>query len=116
MNLEKVPEVFRWIQWLSFVSYSNKALVQNEFDENVKFTCSAGQACYSNGLQVVSAFGLGTPSLWICVIINLSLAMTFLIIGYFQFNRTSRPLMKLRSEPVLAPLPEVVVDAPEHVE
>jgi ABC-type multidrug transport system permease subunit len=27
VNLDKVPEVFRWIQWISFISYTNKVYI-----------------------------------------------------------------------------------------
>ena len=96
LNVNSVPQVFRWIQWVSIIAYSNKALAQNEFDENLKFPCVQGQPCYSNGLDVISAFSLGTPSLWICVIINVSIAIGFLILGFFFFELRTRPLSKLK--------------------
>lgn len=96
VNLDQVPHVFRWIQWISFISYSNKALVQNEFDSAIKFTCSPGQACFADGAAVVSSYGLGTPSLWVCVLLNVLIALVMLVVGYMAFLRTSRPLMKLK--------------------
>ena len=95
VNLDKVPVVFRWIQWLSWISYSNKALAQNEFDGLV-FKCVAGAPCFATGADVISSYSLSNPTLWYCVIINVGISVGVLAIGFFAFNRTSRPLMRLK--------------------
>ncbi|KAI8905004.1 P-loop containing nucleoside triphosphate hydrolase protein [Gorgonomyces haynaldii] len=96
VNLDKVPEVFRWIQWISFITYSNKALSQNEFDVNLKFDCPPNAACYRDGSQVISALALGTPTLWNCIIINVALGIAFLFVGLLGFSRSSAPLSRLK--------------------
>ncbi|KAJ3087492.1 ATP-binding cassette sub- G member 2 [Quaeritorhiza haematococci] len=96
LNLDNVPQVFRWIQWISIIAYSNKALAQNEL-RGLPLRCTPGSAalCYDNGDQVLSSFGLESPSLWYCILINVGLSVGFLVIGFLLFNRTSRPLMRL---------------------
>lgn len=70
VNLGNITVVLKWIQYLSFVSYSVKALVGNEFDSNISFSCTPGSPCYTSGTQVVEAFSLGGISVWNCVLIN----------------------------------------------
>eukprot|EP00842_Homolaphlyctis_polyrhiza_P001061 jgi/Hompol1/1956/HPOL_000592-RA len=96
VNLDKIPSVLRWIQWISPISYSNKALNQNEFNGIQLDPCPIGQSCYASGDSVIGTYGLGTPTLWVCVIINCCLTVAFLFGGYLLFDRTSRPLLKLK--------------------
>ncbi|KAI8908416.1 hypothetical protein EDD86DRAFT_17287 [Gorgonomyces haynaldii] len=96
VNLEKVPVVFRWIQWISFIAYSNKAINQNEFDANLVFRCTPGQPCYKDGTQVISALALGDPPIWQCELSNVAIAAGFLILGLIGFSRSSRPLSRLK--------------------
>ncbi|KAJ1327234.1 hypothetical protein BSLG_010576 [Batrachochytrium salamandrivorans] len=95
VNLDKIPAFLRWLQWISIVAYSNKALTQNEFGGLVLDPCAPGRTCYATGEDVIREFSLGNPSLWVCVIINVGISVVFLIAGYFMFDRTSRPLLKL---------------------
>ena len=101
INLDSVPVVFRWIQYISIIAYSNKALAQNEF-EGLTFTCgpTAPPTCRSQtGAEVLSTFGLDNISLWNCVIINVAISFGFAFLGYLFFQRTSAPLMRLRTDP-----------------
>ncbi|KAH6563267.1 hypothetical protein BASA62_008693 [Batrachochytrium salamandrivorans] len=68
---------------------------QNEFGGLVLDPCAPGRTCYATGEDVIREFSLGNPSLWVCVIINVGISVVFLIAGYFMFDRTSRPLLKL---------------------
>ncbi|KAJ3412648.1 hypothetical protein HDV05_000398 [Chytridiales sp. JEL 0842] len=95
LNLDSVPVVFRWIQWISIISYSNKALSQNEFPGLV-FNCQPNGPCYKTGEQVLEVFAYTNPNgIWTCVGINLALAAAFTMLGYVLFRRTSKPLMRL---------------------
>ncbi|KAL2917532.1 hypothetical protein HK105_202815 [Polyrhizophydium stewartii] len=96
VNLDKVPVVLRWIQWVSIISYTNKALNQNEFYGLTLAPCSPGGMCYSSGELVVSSFSLNSPSLWMSAGSNLIIAFGFYFIGYLLFDRTSRPLLRLK--------------------
>jgi hypothetical protein len=73
-----------------------QSLAQNEFDSNLVLSCETGQKCFADGAAVIAAFSLGTPSIWINVLINLGLAGVFFICGYCFFVRSSAPLHKLK--------------------
>ncbi|KAH9252748.1 hypothetical protein BASA81_009257 [Batrachochytrium salamandrivorans] len=64
VNLDKIPAFLRWLQWISIVAYSNKALTQNEFGGLVLDPCAPGRTCYATGEDVIREFSLGNPSLW----------------------------------------------------
>jgi ABC-type multidrug transport system permease subunit len=96
LNLDSIPVVFKWIQWISIISYSNKALNQNEFPGLV-FNCEPGGPCYKTGEQILEIFAFTNPQgVWVCVGINLALALAFISIGYVLFRSTSKPLMRLK--------------------
>ncbi|KAH9252747.1 hypothetical protein BASA81_009256 [Batrachochytrium salamandrivorans] len=95
VNLDKIPAFLRWLQWISIIAYSNKALTQNEFGGLVLDPCAPGRTCYATGEDVIREFSLGNPSMWGVCIINVGISVVFLIAGYFMFDRTSRPLLKL---------------------
>ena len=96
INLDSITVVLRWIQWISFITYSYKALGQNEFNSAITFSCSSGEQCFSDGLAVVQQYSLGTPSLWAAVAVNCGFIGFYLVLGMFIFNRTSAPLSKLK--------------------
>jgi ABC-type multidrug transport system ATPase subunit len=96
INLDSVPEFLRWIQWTSLISYTYKALAQNEFDADLKFTCSPGSPCFSSGVDVVNIYSLNNPTLWVSVFVNLGFALFYMFLGMAVFSRTSRPLMRLK--------------------
>ena len=61
----------------------------------------------------MTQFSLDSPWLWYCVIINIGISVGFAIIGFLAFQRTSRPLMRLKSDVSVAlKLDNVVVDMP----
>ncbi|KAJ3110994.1 ATP-binding cassette sub- G member 2 [Phlyctochytrium bullatum] len=95
LNLDSVPIVFRWIQWVSLITYSNKALAQNEF-RGLVFECNRPGNCLTDGEAILKTFALGEPaSVWVCVGINLAMAGVFVALGYALFRRTSKPLLRL---------------------
>jgi hypothetical protein len=101
VNLEKVPEVFRWIQWISTISYSNKALNQNEFYGLTFNTTRPGQnVTFDSGVNIVEIQKLNNPPMWWCIVINAGLGLTFLLLGFIFFNKTSAPLLRLNTKPV----------------
>ncbi|KAI9208487.1 ABC-2 type transporter-domain-containing protein [Polychytrium aggregatum] len=100
LNLDNVPVVFRWIQWISIISYSNKALNQNEFSGLTFNMCSAnitnpGPTCFTSGDYIVQDHNLNNPDKWMCILANVIIGLCFLILGYAFFQRTSRPLQRL---------------------
>lgn len=99
LNLDNVPVSLRWIQYISFISYSNKALSQNEFN-GLTFDCSQGPGglCSSNGSAVLSATGLDNIWLWHCVIINVAISFSYFLIGAICFSKTTAPMLRLESD------------------
>ncbi|KAJ3088572.1 ATP-binding cassette sub- G member 2, partial [Quaeritorhiza haematococci] len=64
LNLDQVPVVFKWLQWISIIAYTNKALNQNEFT-GLKLDCPDPKAlCYRDGQQVLEIFGFTKPGVW----------------------------------------------------
>ncbi|KAJ3220186.1 ATP-binding cassette sub- G member 2 [Dinochytrium kinnereticum] len=95
LNLDSVPIVFKWIQWVSLITYSNKALAQNEF-KGLTFECNRPGNCLTNGEDILANFALNTPdSVWLCILINLGLSVIFILVGYVLFRRTSKPQLRL---------------------
>ncbi|KAJ2999805.1 ATP-binding cassette sub- G member 2, partial [Globomyces sp. JEL0801] len=95
LNIDKVPEFLRWIQYISMITYTTKALNQNEFN-GMKFDCVPGIPCYKTGEDVIKAFAYENPGLWNCIIINFAIGLFFMIVALFVFARTSAPLMRLK--------------------
>ncbi|KAJ3269080.1 hypothetical protein HDV01_001888 [Terramyces sp. JEL0728] len=95
LNLDTAPVFLRWIQWISFLTYTMKAFVQNEFNSNAVFSCTK-QPCFPDGPSVVNSYGFGTPDLWGSIAVNAGLGVAFLILGTLVFSRTSKPLMRLK--------------------
>lgn len=100
LNLDAVTWVFRWIQYLSIIAYSNKALAQNEMNGltfNVCTSASTYPGCdKTSGASLLDKQGLNNIWLWYCVLINCSIMTLFTLIGALAFSRTTRPLLKLK--------------------
>jgi ABC-type multidrug transport system permease subunit len=96
LNLDNVPVFLRWIQWMSMISYTYKALAQNEFDSTLTFNCTPGSPCFTSGVDVVNIYALNNPSMWTCIFINLGFSLGYMFLGMIVFARTSRPLMRLK--------------------
>ncbi len=96
INLDRIPAALNWLQWLSIIAYSNKALAQNEF-RGVTLDCTGSKiACFQNGDDILKFFGYDFPSLWYSILINACIGLAFLIIGYLGFRKTSEGLMRLK--------------------
>ncbi|KAJ3084541.1 P-loop containing nucleoside triphosphate hydrolase protein [Rhizoclosmatium globosum] len=96
LNVGAVSWVFRWIQYVSLISYSYKGLMQNEF-QGLSLACTPTMNCTTyQGDIVVVQYALDSPTKYICVLINFLLALAFLTLGYTCFQRTSRPMMRLK--------------------
>ena len=101
VNLENAPPSLKWIQYISFISFSNKALAQNEFNGlTFNVSCPSNpNGCQTSGSDILKRFALDTPSLWYCVLINVALSIAYMIIGAIGFSKTTAPLMRLSSDP-----------------
>ncbi|TPX31489.1 hypothetical protein SmJEL517_g05211 [Synchytrium microbalum] len=90
--MDTVPAALRWIQWISFTMYSNKALVQNEFDGLV----FPGGALYPTSEDVISTCNVGNPEMWYCILINVFMAFAWILLAYLGFDKTSKPTFRLK--------------------
>lgn len=96
INLDSLPDALKWIQYISAIAYSNKALSQNEFT-GLKFSCPDPRAlCYRDGDQVLQVFKYNSIGLWPAVLVNVAIGVGFLIVGFVAFARTSKPVLKLK--------------------
>ncbi|KAJ3119298.1 ATP-binding cassette sub- G member 2 [Physocladia obscura] len=96
LNIGSVSWVFRWIQYVSLISYTYKGLVQNEFD-GLQIQCTANMNCQTyDGSAVVASYSVDNPTKYFCVLINFGLGLGFLALGYTFFQKTSRPMMRLK--------------------
>ncbi|KAJ3066293.1 hypothetical protein HDU98_010397 [Podochytrium sp. JEL0797] len=96
LNIGSVSWVFRWIQYVSIISYTYKALIQNEF-YGLVLQCTPAMHCDTYpGADVVAQYAVESPDKFWCVLINASFALLFLTMGYIFFNQTSRPLLRLK--------------------
>ncbi|KAJ3320827.1 hypothetical protein HDV06_004838 [Boothiomyces sp. JEL0866] len=91
LNLNSAPIYLRWIQWVSFLTYTMKALTQNEFNPNAVFTCTK-QPCFKDGPSVIDAYGFSSPDLWGSIAANAGLSIAFLILGAI-ISATTSPSM-----------------------
>jgi hypothetical protein len=82
------------IQYISLITYTNKALAQNEF-EGLTFSCPSGRRCLTTGAVVLDYYKLQDMPKWQCVGINAVLFVGLLALGFFFYKRTSQPLMRL---------------------
>jgi ABC-type multidrug transport system permease subunit len=96
MNLETIPSIFKWMQYVSLISYSNKALSQNEFAGQIYDCTDSTKLCYPSGDVVIRTLAIGNPTYWYSVIYNVVIAVSFLIVGAIMFERLSRPLLRLK--------------------
>jgi ABC-type multidrug transport system ATPase subunit/ABC-type multidrug transport system permease subunit len=96
INLNTVPAVFRWIQYISFIAYSNKALAQNEF-YGLVFPCAETlPECTITGEEIISKNSLDNVSIWQAVTINSGFTIAFYIAGYIAFSLTCSKRLKLQ--------------------
>jgi ABC-type multidrug transport system ATPase subunit len=96
VSLDLVPVFFRWIPWISPMTQSTKALVQNEFVDAVMDCSNKSLLCYTSGQQVIDQMSLQSPTIWYCVGINVLVAMGCLVAGVIMFEYKSRPLLRLK--------------------
>ncbi|KAJ3330847.1 hypothetical protein HDU76_004693 [Blyttiomyces sp. JEL0837] len=77
-----------WLQYVSIICYSFKAVMQNEFNDLVLRCNPSLSTCPPNnitmGNDVVLRYNLDSPSITVCVIINIVLSLVFLISGILK--------------------------------
>jgi len=89
-----VPPYFIWIEYISFLKYSFRAVVLNEFT-NLTFTCTAkeeiltptGKRCpIADGQQVIDQFGFDSTTLTQDALILLGLWAFFRLVNYILIS------------------------------
>ena len=95
--MDSIGKWISWIQYISPVANTNKALTQNEFAENV-FQCGikvGGNCIEINGEDIVKNFGLDTPDFAVVLGVNLAVLGFLIIAGIGCFTRTTKPMIRL---------------------
>jgi hypothetical protein len=94
LNLDAISWALKWIQYVSFITYTNKALAQNEF-RGLKFECTSQEECIPDGETVLSNNFLDSLAMWSCVGVNAGLAGFYLIVAFIVFKRATKPTQRL---------------------
>ena len=110
INLNRMTFALRWLQYLSIIGYTNKALAQNEFS-GLSFPCppaisngtstAAANAtqvarCTESGEHILSTVALDNFGFWDCILVNAGFMFGFYILGYIAYHYTTAPLRKLK--------------------
>ena len=77
-NTQSIWAGIAWIQWISYVNYAFKGLVQNEFN-NVP-----------GGAATIALFNAGSPTIWVDFVIIIGFGLLFRVIGCFVLAFRSR--------------------------
>jgi ABC-type multidrug transport system ATPase subunit len=84
-----------WIQYLSYVNYAFKALMQNEFTGLVFCPSDPSQCTYQTGEEVLNAYDATQPTIWIDFVVILGYAFLFKFVGFVFLWLRSRPMRQL---------------------
>eukprot|EP00835_Amoeboradix_gromovi_P004968 NODE_426_length_8844_cov_0.449857.p3 type:complete len:212 gc:universal NODE_426_length_8844_cov_0.449857:2725-3360(+) len=96
-NLDSIGSWISWVQYISPIANTNKALVQNEFYTRT-FDCAVklGDRCLEvTGEDIVKNVGLNSPAIDVVMGVNLAVLGFFLLLGMLCFSRTTRPMLRL---------------------
>eukprot|EP00123_Amoebidium_parasiticum_P015471 comp22988_c0_seq1/m.36596 comp22988_c0_seq1/g.36596 ORF comp22988_c0_seq1/g.36596 comp22988_c0_seq1/m.36596 type:complete len:647 (-) comp22988_c0_seq1:242-2182(-) len=93
LNSDDIWVGFKWIEYISFITYTFRALVINEF-EGLTFTCEPGR-CLSTGDQVLDMLGMAGKSKWFNWAMGLTIGIVVRIAAYFFLRILSKPKIKL---------------------
>lgn len=100
INLKSLPASLKWVPYLSPITYSIKALTQNEFNGAKFDACSPNASlCFPSGDAVVKLWGYDDIELWTAVYCNLALTSGFLILGFVFYLQSSKPHEILKVSP-----------------
>ncbi|KAJ2900533.1 hypothetical protein IWW38_000408 [Coemansia aciculifera] len=89
-NPKTIPEAIKWIHWINPVYYAYAAFVRNEFS-GLEFACIPGAVCYSNGNDVIDAYGMGRFTVGQDVAMLLVIAAIFYMAGYALLRWRAKP-------------------------
>ncbi|KAJ1813043.1 hypothetical protein LPJ56_003600 [Coemansia sp. RSA 2599] len=90
-NSQAVTPVLRWIKYVCMYYYGYSAFMQNEFG-GLEFTCSEDSAiCYRTGEDVIRSYDLNELAIWLCIVINLCIAVGNFIFAYGLTRWLAKP-------------------------
>ncbi|KAJ2600805.1 hypothetical protein H4R99_003202 [Coemansia sp. RSA 1722] len=90
-NSQAVTPVLRWIKYVCMYYYGYSAFIQNEFG-GLNFTCNEDSAiCYRTGEDVIRSYGLNEQAIWLCIVINLCIAVGNFIFAYCLTRWLAKP-------------------------
>jgi len=94
INPDTISAVFVWLKWISYIQYSYRAIMKNQFEGLVFNPCTPGQQCFRTGEQVIDFFGLQDLDIATCLIVlaGMSIFLRFVAFLLLQF----KDLPKLR--------------------
>lgn len=95
VSLDLIPVFLRWARWISIISNSTGALLQNQFLDKTYSCPSTDIICYPTGKAVLEQFSQQAPYLWWDVGINCLIILSLLFLGVVGFEKKTRPFLKL---------------------
>lgn len=96
VSLDLIPIFLRWARYISIISNTTGALLQNQFLGKV-YTCPPGAVlCFPTGQVVLEQFSQASPYLWWDVGINVLILLALLVLGIVGFEKKTRPFLKLK--------------------
>ncbi|KAK0521302.1 hypothetical protein OC834_006715 [Tilletia horrida] len=94
--LPNPPPWFVWIRYISPLTYSVMALIQNEM-RGLKFQCNGEPQCYSTGEAVISSYNVGTFTIAECAGFLFAITFVLLLLGYLGLRFIAKPRFRYTS-------------------
>ena len=97
VNVNSIGSWISWLQYVSPIGNTTKALTQNEFGMNT-YECGVeigGRCLAVNGEDVVVKFGLDSPGFEVVLCFNLGILFVLILAGIWCFGRTTKPMIRL---------------------
>ncbi len=99
VNLNKLADWIKWVQYLSPVGNTVKIITQTEFKDQL-YKCTQrtpqGDCIDLTGEEILTNQGLNDPTTLVCFLVNIGLIVLMLLGGIACFNRTTKPKLKLK--------------------
>lgn len=89
-NPSGITPVIKWVKWINPVYYAYASFVRNEF-KGLTFTCQQGEACYSNGEQVLRAYDMDEWRIWQNMLVLILISLLSFVAGYVLLRWHLKP-------------------------
>jgi len=97
INAADISVVFVWLKWLSYIQYSYRALMQNEFQGLILDCDDSTPGCFATGDDVLDSLSLDDLDIWSCCIILLGMSMFFRLCAYLFLRFKDLPTLRLET-------------------